>query len=78
MLMNSISMRSNTLYVSNMEAGSSLRWLSASTITKMHHFDSTSDHVSQNLSQVGWVNCVRLLLYANGQHINVLNHFVYV
>jgi len=22
--------------------------------------------------------CVRLLLYANGQHINVLKHFVYV
>ena len=23
-------------------------------------------------------NCVRLLLYAHGQHINVLKHFLYV
>ncbi len=43
------------LIMSNVEVGSSLRWLSASTMTKMHHFYSTSDHVPQNLSQVGWV-----------------------
>ncbi len=41
-------------------------------------FDSTSDPEPQNLSQVGWVYCVRLLPYAFGQHINVLKHFVYV
>ncbi len=55
MPMDSISMYSIIVYMSNMDAGSSLRWLSASTLTKMHHFDSTSDHVPQNLSQVGWV-----------------------
>jgi hypothetical protein len=38
-----------------MDVESSLRWLPASTMTKMHHFDSTSDHVPQNLRQVGWV-----------------------
>ncbi len=43
------------LIMSNMEVGSSLRWLSASTMTQMHHFDSTSDHVPQNLSQVRWL-----------------------
>ncbi len=43
------------LIMSNMEVGSSLRWLSASTMIKMHHFYSTSDHVTQNLCQVGWV-----------------------
>ncbi len=31
--MDSISMCLNTLYMSNMDAGSSLRWLSASTMT---------------------------------------------
>ncbi len=38
-----------------------------------------SDPEPQNLSQVSRVdNCVRLLLYAYGQQINVLKHFVYV
>jgi hypothetical protein len=55
MPMDSISMCSITLYVSNMEVRSSLGWLSASHMTKMHHFDSTCDHVPQNLSKVGWV-----------------------
>ncbi len=45
MPMDSISMCSITFYVSNMDVGNSLRWLSASTMTKNHHFDSTSDHV---------------------------------
>jgi hypothetical protein len=31
-----------------------------------------------NLSQVCEYNCVRLLPYAHGQHINVLKHFVFV
>jgi len=39
----SISMCSNTLYMSNMDERSSLRWLSASTMTLCHHFDSKSD-----------------------------------
>ena len=56
MSMDSISMCSNTLYMSNMDVGSSLRWLSASTTTLSHHFDSTSDPEPQNLSQVGWVS----------------------
>jgi hypothetical protein len=42
MKMDSISMCSFTMCVSNMEVESSLRWLSASTMTKMHHFDSIS------------------------------------
>jgi hypothetical protein len=48
-------MHSNTLYMSNMDVGSSLRWLSVSTMILWHHFDSTSDPEPQNLSQVGWV-----------------------
>jgi hypothetical protein len=53
--MDSISMFSNTLYMSNMDAGSSLRRLLASTITLCHHFDSTSDPEPINMSQVVWV-----------------------
>ncbi len=42
-------------------------------------FDSTSDPEPQNLTHVVWVyNCVRLILYAHGHHINVFHHFVYV
>ncbi len=139
--MDSISRCPNTLQMSNLDVGTSLRWLSSSTMTKWHHFDSTSDPEPQNLSQVGWVqlckaatlwqwtaylcaqtyhiwlmwmqeaiwggcqlqpwhngiiltpqvtqrpkvwakycgyNCVRLILYAHGQHINGLKHFVNV
>jgi hypothetical protein len=32
--------------MSNMDVGKSLRWLSASTLTKSHHFDSTSESKS--------------------------------
>ena len=52
MPMDSISMCLSTLYMSNMDAGSSLRWLSASTMTQWHHFDSTSEPAPQNLAQV--------------------------
>ncbi len=47
-------MCSNTFYKSNMDAGSSLRWLSPSTMTLCQYIDSTStsDPVPQNLSQV--------------------------
>jgi hypothetical protein len=45
MPIDSISMCLNTLYMINVEVGSSLRWLSASTLTKWHHYDSTSDPV---------------------------------
>jgi hypothetical protein len=55
MPMDSISMCSNTLYMSNVDGGSSLSWLSDSTMTLYHHFDYTSDPESQNLSQVLWV-----------------------
>jgi hypothetical protein len=40
MPMDSISMCSNTLYMSNVDVGSSLSWLSDSTMTLYHHFDS--------------------------------------
>jgi hypothetical protein len=53
MPMDSISMCSNTLYMSNMDARISLRLLSATTMTSWHHFDSTSDPEPQNMSQVG-------------------------
>ncbi len=76
--MDSISMCSNTSYMSNMDAGSSLRWLSASTVTQWHHFDSTSEPEPQNLSQVVWYNCLRQLPYAHGKHTNLLKCFVYV
>ncbi len=46
---------SNTLFMSKLDVGSSLRWLSASTMMYWHHFDSTSDREPQNLSQVVWV-----------------------
>ncbi len=55
MPMDSILMCSNTLYMSNIDVGSSLRCLSASAVTQSHHFDSTSDPEPKNLSQVGWV-----------------------
>ncbi len=32
---------SNTLYMSNEDVGSSLRWISASTVTQWHHFYSS-------------------------------------
>jgi hypothetical protein len=41
MPMDIISMCSNTLYMSNVDLGSSLRWLSSPTMTLSHHFDST-------------------------------------
>ncbi len=54
--MDSISMCSNALYVSNnIDVGSSLRWLSASTMTQCHHFYSTNEPEPQNLTQVVWV-----------------------
>jgi hypothetical protein len=34
-------MSSNTVYVSNVDVGSNLKWLSASATTLRHHFDST-------------------------------------
>jgi hypothetical protein len=51
----SISMLSNNFYMYNMDAGSSLRWLSASTMIQWHHFDSTSEAEPQNLTQVVWL-----------------------
>ena len=84
MLMNIISVCSNTLYLymSNMDAGQKAVWGGCQPQPLRKNdiiFDSTSYHVPQNLSWVGWVyNCVRLLQYAHGQHINVLKHCVYV
>ncbi len=40
---------SSTLYMSNMDVGCSLRWISASTMTNWHHFHSISDPKVQNL-----------------------------
>ncbi len=44
----------------------------------MTSFDSTSDPEPQIGAKQGRYNCVRLLPYAYGQHINVLKQFVYV
>jgi hypothetical protein len=56
MPMDSIWMCSNNLYTSNVDTGRSLSWLSASTMTLWHQFDSTSDPEPQNMSQVVWIN----------------------
>ena len=53
MPIDSISIFSNTFYMSNMDAGSSLSWLSPSTMTICHHFDSASNPEPQNMSQGG-------------------------
>ncbi len=55
MPMGSITMCSNTFYMYDVDAGSILRWLSDSTMTEWHHFDSTSDPEPQNMSQIRWV-----------------------
>ena len=39
----------NTLYMSNIDVWSSLRWISASTMTLCHHVHSSSDPESSNL-----------------------------
>ncbi len=39
----------------NVDAGSSLRWLSPSTMALYYHFDSTSDPEPQNTNQAVWV-----------------------
>ena len=41
MPMDSISVCSNTLYMSNVDVGSTLRWLSPPTMTLSDHFDSS-------------------------------------
>jgi hypothetical protein len=56
MPINSISMCSKTVYVFNVDAGSSVRRWSASTMPLYHHFDYKSDHKPQNLTQVMWLN----------------------
>jgi hypothetical protein len=61
------------------DAGNSIRWLTASTMTNDNI--STPQQVNQNpkiWDKQGGYYCVRLLTYAYGQHINVLNHCVYV
>ena len=55
MPVDSISMCSNTLYMTNVDRGSSFKWLPASSHNVLTSFDSTSDPEPQNLSQVGWV-----------------------
>ena len=55
MPMDSISMGSNTLHMSNVDVGSSLSWLPSSAMTLCHHFDSTSDPEPQIMSRVRWV-----------------------
>ena len=75
MLMNSISMCSNKFYTSNMDAGSSLTWLSASTITLWHHNHNMTQNRKFRAKLCGY-NCVRLLLYTNEQQTNVLKHFL--
>ncbi len=41
--------------MSNVDVGSSLKWLPPSALTLYHHFDSTSDPEPQNMTQVVWV-----------------------
>ncbi len=53
--MDIITMYSKTVYMSNRDAGISLNRRATSTMTRWHHFNSTSDPDHHNLSQVGWV-----------------------
>jgi hypothetical protein len=66
------------VYLSLMDVGSSLRWLSASTMAQWHHFDFTSDPNGQNLCQLGCCNWIWLLPFAYGQYINMQNCCVYL
>ena len=75
--MDSTSMCPNSLYVSNMDARSSLRWLSASATMYWHHCDSTSDPEPQNMTQVVWVTLLEATVICPWT-ANVLKHFVYV
>jgi hypothetical protein len=63
-------MCSNFLYMSNMDmgVGSSVRWLSAST---MINDMILTPHMAQ-MAQILGHNCVRLPPYAYGEHMNVL------
>ena len=77
--MDSISMCSNMFYMSNMDAGSS-GW--GGCQCQPWHIDIIlTPHVTQNpkiWANEGGYNCLRLLPYAHGQHINAHQHFVYV
>jgi hypothetical protein len=55
MPIDSISMCSNSLFMSNVDAGGTLRRLLASTTILCHHFDSTSDPEPQIMNQVRWL-----------------------
>ncbi len=76
--MDSISMCPNILYMSNMDEESSLRWLSASTMTWSHHFDSTSNPEPQNLSQVGWAKLCKAATVCQWTAYQCVKCFLYV
>ena len=65
MPMDSISICSNTLYMSNMDAGSIILTPFLTKTPKIR-------------VKEGMYNCLRLILNAYGQHINVFKHCVYV
>ncbi len=69
---------SNTLWISNMDVWSSLRWISISTMTSWHHFHSTSYPESQIWGQLGRCNGIRVQLFALETADQWLKHFVYV
>jgi len=60
MPMESTSMCSNTLYMSNMDVRSTLKWMTASTVTKWHHFHSISDQNPKYVAQLGQWNGMRV------------------
>jgi hypothetical protein len=75
----SISMRSNNLNMPNVDAGTSLRRLSASTMPEWYHFDSQtwsstpkSEPSSVDTTVWGWLHM------PHGQHINVLKRFLHI
>jgi hypothetical protein len=69
---------SNPLYMSNVDLGSSLRWMLASTMMKWHHFHSTSDLELQNLGPTVLCNDIRVHPYACETAYQYLKNFIHV
>ncbi len=69
---------SNTFYVSNLEVGRGLRWMSASTMMWWYHFHSTSDQEFPNLGPTWPSNGVRLHPYSHETACQILKHFQYI
>jgi hypothetical protein len=61
-----------------MDVRYNLRWMSASTMMKLHHFHSTNDQNSKIWCQLGWWNSIRVHPVALETACQYLKHFLYV